>query len=202
MFEKPAISDHDIHPLIARRWSGRAFDANRPVLREHLLQVLEAARWAPSCFNDQPWRFLVWDRHHDAVAWQRAFMCLGEYNRTWAEPAPVLLAVCADTLLTTSGQPNRWGGYDAGAASMALCVQATVLGLMVHQMGGFDAAKLAAEFAVPERYTPMAMIALGYQVSREQVPASLHEKEFAARSRRPLGASFFDGAWERPLGSG
>jgi nitroreductase len=199
MFEKTAITSAPIQELLARRWSGRAYDAARPVPRADLVRLLEAARWAPSCFGDQPWRYLIWDRTRDAAAWQRAFDCLGEFNQSWAKPAPVLMAVLADGQFTHNGQPNRWAAYDCGAASMSLCVQATELGLMVHQMGGFDAEKLRRDFAIPERYTAQAVMTVGYQLPRDQVPPFLHEKEFAARQRRALGESFFEGAWAAPV---
>lgn len=199
MFEKKAITQTEITDLLAKRWSGRAYDAQRRVRREDLIKLLEAARWAPSCFGDQPWRYLVWDRHRDEAQWRRAADCLSEGNRAWATAAPVLMAACADSRFLANDKPNRWGEYDTGAASMSLCVQATALDLMVHQMGGFDAEALRAQFAIPQRFTPMAMIAVGYQVSRDAVPEALEERELAARARRPLGSCFFEGAWERPI---
>lgn len=199
MFKKNIDTAQPIHELIAARWSGRAFDPRRPVAREHLTAILEAARWAPSCYGDQPWRFMLWDRLRDQTAWRRAFDCLSEGNRSWAQHAPILIASAADGLFVRNGEPNRWGQHDTGAASMSLCLQATALGLMVHQMGGFDAARLRAEFGIPERYTPMAMIAIGYQLPEDRIPAELREREYAARARRPLGDSFFETHWGAPL---
>lgn len=197
MFEKKAITSTPIADLLALRWSGRAYDPDRPVEPEKLAAVLEAARWAPSCYGDQPWRYLVWNRIDQPAAWRRAFACLAEGNRAWAEYAPVLLLAAADTLLR-DGSPNRWGPYDTGAASMSLSVQATALGLMVHQMGGFDAAKVRAEFAIPERYECMAMITLGYQLPPERIPETWREREFAPRSRRSVGEIAFVGEWGKP----
>ncbi|MGE3594167.1 MAG: nitroreductase family protein [Dehalococcoidia bacterium] len=199
MFYKSIDTREAIHEPLARRWSGRAYDPERPVDRQALIAMLEAARWAPSCFGDQPWRYVIWDRFADATAWQRGFQCLAEGNRSWARAAPILMVACADTRLTRNGEPNRWGSYDTGAASMSLCIQATVLGLMVHQMGGFDAAMVAREFAIPDRYHPMAMITVGYQLPRERIDASVRDREEAARLRRPLGQSFFFGEWEHPV---
>ena len=199
MFENRAITSVAIEDHLARRWSGRVYDPARPVTRPQLLALLEAARWAPSCFGDQPWRYLVWDRMQDAGNWQRAFGCLGEFNQGWAGKAPVLMLALADTQFNHNNQPNRWGGYDTGAASMSLCVQAVALGIMVHQMGGFDGGKVQKEFAIPERFTPMAMIVVGYQLAKADIPADMREREFAARQRRPLGELVFSGEWGKAM---
>jgi nitroreductase len=197
VFKKTIETLEPIHGPIAERWSGRAYDPTRPVDRRQLIALLEAARWSPSCFGDQPWRFIVWDRFADLSNWRRGFDCLAEGNRSWAGDAPVLMLASADSRLTRNGEPNRWGGYDTGAASMALSIQATVFGLMVHQMGGFDAARVAREFAIPDRFQPMAMITVGYQLPRDRIDASVREREETPRSRRPLGESFFLGEWGR-----
>jgi nitroreductase len=199
MFNKPIDTLEPIHELLALRWSGRAYDPDRPVARNALVAMLEAARWAPSCFGDQPWRYIVWDRIADPADWQRGFDCLAEGNQSWAKAAPILILGCADTLLTRNGAPNRWGGYDTGAATMSLCVQATAFGLMVHQMGGFDAVRAAQEFAIPQRFQPMAMLTVGYQVERAKIDPAVREREEAARARRPLGESFFRGKWGQPI---
>lgn len=199
MFEKRAVTQVPIEEHLARRWSGRAYDAARPVTRPHLLALLEAARWAPSCYGDQPWRYLVWDRMQDPGNWQRAFACLGEFNQGWAGNAPVLMLALADTLFNHNNQPNRWGDYDTGAASMSMCVQSTALGLMVHQMGGFDAGKVQKEFAIPERFTPMAMMTVGYQLAVADIPADMRGRELAARERRALGDVAFSGQWGTPV---
>jgi nitroreductase len=197
MLEKPASTQVPIADALARRWSGRAYDPDRPVEPQKLLALLEAARWSPSCFGDQPWRYLVWDRLADPARWRRAFECLAEGNRGWAGQAPLLMLACADNQFA-DGRPNRWGQYDTGAASMSLSVQATALGLMVHQMGGFDAQKIRAEFAIPERFHCMAMLAVGYQLPEERIPEALKERELAPRARRPLAESFFAGGWGEP----
>lgn len=194
MFEKNALTRTPITETLARRWSGRAYDPGRPVTREQLLALLEAARWAPSCFGYQPWRFLIFDRHADPAAWQRAFDCLVESNRAWAVEAPLLLLATADTRFA-DGRANRWSQYDTGAAVMSLSVQATALGLMVHQMGGFDASRVRAGFAIPDTFDCLAMLTIGYQLPLERIPEALKERELAPRSRRDLGESFFAGAW-------
>ncbi|MGQ0658123.1 MAG: nitroreductase family protein [Chromatiales bacterium] len=195
VMKKPIDTAQPVHELIAERWSGRAYDPQRQVPRPHLFALLEAARWAPSCFGDEPWRYLIWERQRNAASWQRAFDCLAEGNRSWAQHAPLLMLSTADGTFVKSGKPNRWGQHDTGAASVSLCLQAAALGLMVHQMGGFDAERVRQEFSIPERYAPMAMITVGYQLPADRIPESMREREYAPRARRPLAASFFEGAW-------
>ncbi len=199
MPEKPAITRLPIDPLIARRWSARAIDPDRPVERDRLIALLEAARWAPSCNGDEPWRYLVWDRWRDADSWQRALGCLTERNRFWAKNAPVLLLAASASRFEQTGKPNRWGRYDTGAASENLCLQASALGLVAHQMGGFDAEQLRREFAVPEEFACMAMIAVGHPGPLELLDEDYRKKELAARRRAALATRFFEGAWGSPV---
>jgi nitroreductase len=199
MLEKPAVTQVAIADLLARRWSPRAIDPDRPVGREDLLALLEAARWAPSCFGDQPWRYLVWDRFRDATGWQRAFACLAEGNQIWANNAPILLLSVATPHFGHNHKPNRWAQYDTGAASENLCLQATALGLVVHQMGGFDPEKARATFAIPPDHACMAMIAVGYPGPVDVLPESLRERELAPRERKPLDSLAFEGGWGQLL---
>jgi nitroreductase len=199
MFRKAIDTAQPIHDVLALRWSGRAYDPARGVARAELVALLEAARWAPSCYGDQPWRYVIWDRIRDRECWQGAFDCLADGNRLWAKEAPVLMLASADSVLTRTGAANRWGQYDTGAATMALCVQATALGLMVHQMGGFDVARVRAVARVPERFMPMAMITVGYQVPEDSIPPEARERELAPRVRRPLKETFFEGGWEEAI---
>lgn len=193
--QKPAITQTSIHEIIANRWSPRAFDASKSVTQEQVIALLEAARWAPSCFGDQPWRFIVWNKAQDESAWQQAFDCIVPGNQTWAKEAPVLILVCADTLFGHNQTPNRWAQYDTGAGVMSLCLQATSMGLVTHQMGGFNSDKTREVFNIPTQYTPMAMLALGYQADVDSLPADLKEREMAERKRKPLGELFFNGTW-------
>ncbi len=199
MQTKTASTQIDIHDIIARRWSCRAFDASKPVSREQIVSLLEAARWAPSCFGDEPWRFIVWDKNSDAAAWQKAFDCLGEWNQNWVKNAPVLMLTTANSLFRKNGNPNRWGQYDTGAAAENLCLQAVASGLMAHQMGGFDEEKTRSAFNIPKEFALMAMIAVGYQGEPEILNEELKELELAARARTPLGAHFFEGGWGVPV---
>lgn len=196
---KPAITQVAINETIAGRWSGRAYDAAQAISHEQIIALLEAARWAPSCFGDQPWRFIVCNKNTDAAAWQEAFDCLAASNQTWVKDVPVLFMVCADTLFNHNQQVNRWAEYDTGAAAENLCLQAASMGLMAHQMGGFDAEAACSAFAIPSQYTAMAMVAVGYAAAISSLEGDILSRETAARSRRPLNDLFFAGSWGRPV---
>ena len=198
MLEKKAITQTAIHDLLARRWSTRAFDASKPVAREQLASLLEAARWAPSCNGDEPWRYLIWDKGADPGGWQKAFDCLSVNNQAWVKNVPLLMLSCAGSIFGHTGKPNRWTQHDTGAASLSLVLQAVALGLAVHQMGGFDADKARAAFAIPADYTPMAMIAVGYQADASILPDEVKAKELTPRKRKPLSECFFVGGWGKP----
>lgn len=195
MQTKTAATSVTIHDIIANRWSPRAIDPNKPVQRQDLLALLEAARWASSCFNDQPWRFIVCDKSTDAASWETAFGTLVEKNRLWAQNAPVLILAVAVNHFNHNGSPNRWAQYDTGAASAGLALQATALGLVVHQMGGYDAEQARAVFKLPENCTPMAMMAVGYQAEADILDEGFKAAEVAERTRAPLAERFYAGIW-------
>ncbi len=195
--EKPAPVERKINELMARRWSPRAFE-DREVEREKILQLLEAARWAPSCFNEQPWRYLVFDGS-DAEALERARACLSEGNE-WALKAPVLMLSIARENFTYNEKPNRTAQHDVGLGSENLVLEAVDLSLAAHQMAGFDVERSRSEFAIPEGFTPIAMIAIGYPYhgDLDRLPEKMREKELAPRGRKPIGEIAFAGAWEKP----
>jgi len=195
MLRKPAQTSRPIHDLLARRWSTRAFDAAKPVTREQLTTLLEAGRWAPSCNGDEPWRYLVWDRARDPEGFQKAFDCLSDNNKKWVKNVPLLMLSCAGSNFAATGKPNRWTQHDTGAASLSIALQADALGLAVHQMGGFDAEKARAAFGIPVEYTPMAMIAVGYQAAPDVLDEETKKKELTPRARKPLAERFFEGGW-------
>lgn len=196
---KLANTSVPIHELLGRRWSPRAFMRERPVSPEDLIAVAEAARWAASSSNEQPWRYVWTDRFRDEQIWSKALACLAEKNQRWARNAPVLGFVAAREHFVRNGSANRWAQYDCGAASACLCLQAAALGLITHQMGGFDAATVIEAFGVPPGFTVMAAIALGYQAELHTLDAEFQESEAVPRTRRALKETFFLGAWDQPL---
>ncbi len=200
MFDKKIDTQEKIDDLLTKRWSGRAYDVNRQVSQQDIISLLEAARWAPSCYGDEPWRYIVCDKSTNESAWDKAFSCLAEGNQSWAVNAPVLILALANTIFSHNDSDNRWAQYDTGAASMSLCIQASSLGLMVHQMGGFSAEKAAETFSIPEQYTSMAMMTVGYQQAEDKISGEMMERESSARKRNPLAEQFFDGQWGKPIG--
>jgi nitroreductase len=191
--EKPAKMDIPIHDLLARRWSPRAFDA-QPVDADLLRTLFEAARWAPSSNNEQPWRFIVASKNHE-VDWNRLFNCLAEGNQKWAVRAPVLMLSVASMHFADDGKPNRHAFHDMGLATENLVLQATASGLVAHQMAGFDVEKARVDLRIPAGYEPVAMIAIGYPGNPDILPERLRERELRPRSRRPIGEWTFGGQW-------
>ncbi len=192
---KPADASHPIHELIGERWSPRAF-ADRPVEREKLYSLFEAARWAASAGNQQPWYFLVGTKE-DAENHARLVATLWERNILWAQYAPVLILVIAKLYDRPGKEVTSF--YDVGMAVGNLVTQAVDLGLVTHQMGGFDAEKAREALSIPEGYQPLAMIALGYLGTPDGLPDDLRERELAPRSRKPLEEFVFEGQWEQSI---
>lgn len=199
MFKKIIDLSRPIHHLLQDRWSGCAYDPKRHISYDVLISLLEAVRWAPSCYGDQPWRLVICDKLSNQEAWENALSCMVEGNRAWAQSAPLFILVSADSILSKTGKANRWGEYDTGAAIANLCVQATAFDLMVHQMGGFNAELACQNFAIPEQYTPMSMLSIGYQLAEEQIGDEYKSREYAPRQRHPLSSWCFDGKWQKPV---
>lgn len=181
---KQAPQVDGVMPEFLQRWSPRSF-ADRDVSPALLAKVFEAARWAASSYNEQPWRFFVGMR--GSSVWQNIFDSLGESNQAWAKAAPVLMVNAAHTKFTRNGTPNRVALYDLGAAASYLALQAAALGLAVHQMAGFDTEKARRALRIPQDYVMGAAIALGYQGE----PAALQnenqlQQEITPRTRKPL----------------
>ena len=193
--EKLAETKYPIHELLQRRWSPRVFSP-RPVSPEALRTLLEAARWAPSSFNEQPWAYMVATKDN-SEEFQALLTTLVEGNRSWAQHASVLMLCVAKANFERTGKSNRHAFYDAGQATMSLVVQATALGLGVHQMAGFSVEKARELFSIPQDWEPVAAIALGYLVEADAVPDDLRTREFASRSRKPLEEFVFSGKWKQ-----
>ncbi len=191
--EKPAETGHPIHELLARRWSPHAF-AERAVEREKLLSLLEAARWAPSSYNEQPWAFLVATKDN-AEEYERLLSCLVEGNQAWAKTAPVLMLSVAKLNFDRGGRPNPHAWHDVGLAAMSLVVQAMAHDLFVHQMAGIVPDKARELYRIPEGWAPVAGLALGYYGDAKSLPDRLRQRETAPRSRKPLESFVFTGGW-------
>lgn len=193
-FRKPADADHPIHDLISERWSPRAF-SDQLVEVETLHSLFEAARWAASTANWQPWNFLFATKEH-AEDHARIVETLSSNNAGWANEAPVLIVSVARLYEIAGKEHNSY--YDVGMAVENLVIQAGHLGLVIHQMGGFDADKARTLLHIPEGYTPLTVIALGYPGSPDKLHPVLRERELAPRTRKPLDEFVFEGTWQQP----
>jgi len=183
ILDRTAATDHPVMEVLAGRWSPRAYDATAPLDEQKLQSALEAARWAPSANNVQPWRFIVARRgtsEHAAVV-----ETLAGFNQLWAGDAGALVVALQDTESDAFGTAS----YDLGQAVAHLSVQAHHDGLHVHQMAGFDRDALRAHFGLEERFLPVTVITLGDLGDPELLPDALRERESAPRSRRPLAES-------------
>ncbi len=190
---KPAATDVSLHELILNRWSPRAF-SDKPVGPEVLRSLFEAARWAPSSNNEQPWAYLVAAKD-DAENFAKMLSVLVEFNANWAKHAPVLALSVAHLKTQRDGKPNRVALHDVGSASAQLTLEANARGLQVHQMAGFDADKARQAFAIPPDWEPVAAMAIGYPGDPESLPEKLRERELAPRTRKPLGEFVMSGGW-------
>lgn len=191
---KRATPDHPIHELIADRWSPYIFEP-REVEREKLLSCLEAARWAASSFNEQPWSFLVAQRP-DESEFKRMLSCLMEANQAWAANAGVLLLTVVSKSFSRNNNPNRVAQHDLGLAVGNLSLQATQFGLAVHQMAGVELSKARTTYSIPDSHEPVTAIAIGYAGDPSQNEA-LAQRDQAARSRKPLSEFVFSGGWRK-----
>lgn len=180
---KTATTSVPLHPLLAERWSPRGFDPGHSVSDVQVSALLEAARWAPSASNSQPWRFLVARRGEEAYG--ALYAALAEGNQAWAGAASALVLVAAETA-DGEGNPRPWAMYDTGQAVAALVTQAQVERLSVHQMGGFDAGRLKAAFGLGAELTPAVVLAVGRADPSVTLPEPLAAREAAPRTRLPL----------------
>jgi nitroreductase len=190
---KQASPAHPIHELTARRWSPYAF-SDRPVSEDDLRSLFEAARWAPSSYNEQPWSYLVATKANPAE-FERLLSCLVEGNQVWAKAAPVLALGCTSLFFTRNGKPNAAAVHDLGLAAGNLCLEATARGLYVHQMIGILPDRAREVFRIPEGVQPLTGLAIGYAADPDTLPEKLRERDLAPRTRKPLAEFVFGGAW-------
>jgi nitroreductase len=194
--DKEAHTDYPIEESLAKRWSPYSF-ADRDVATEDLLAILEAVRWAPSSYNEQPWRYLL-ARRSQPEAFAKLLSCLVEGNQVWAQHAPVLLIGVAMLAFLRNGKPNKAALHDLGLAAGNLCVEATARGLFVHQMIGIVPERVRELYGVPEGAEPLTAIAIGYLGDGGNLPEALQERDRTPRSRRPISAFVFENAWAEP----
>ncbi|MBK0422139.1 nitroreductase family protein [Leucobacter sp. CSA2] len=183
MSPRTAQTSVPVIDALSARWSPRAFDTEHAFPEGALRGLLEAARWAPSAANTQPWRFIVTRRGSDSFA--RVMDTLMGFNREWAGDAAALIVNVAE-MIDDEGKPRPWAEYDLGQAVSHLSVQATAEGFHVHQMGGFDRDAIAREFDLDERFRPVSITAIGMVGTPEQLPEVLRERELAPRVRKDL----------------
>ncbi|MCZ8516215.1 nitroreductase family protein [Paenibacillus filicis] len=182
--------EYDLNPLFLNRWSPRSY-SERKVSDADLFAVLEAAHWAPSSFNDQPWRFFV-AKTDEQLRLYHEF--LNDFNRSWASKAPVLVVIASDKL-RDNGDPNGAHAFDAGTAWGYLALQAKLLGLVTHAIGGFDREKARRLLNVPDRFELHAVVALGYQGEKGVLPEGLQERE-VPNGRRSLHELVIEGKYQ------
>lgn len=176
--------------LLDRRFSGYSFDPTKKVTKEQLQLILEAGRSAPSSYNEQPWHFIICDKATDKEAYDKLFSTLVEFNQNWVKNVPLLLLGVAAMTSSHKQKPNRFGQYDTGAAAFAMVLRATSLGLMAHQMAGYDDTLARQLFSIPSDYVPTSVMAIGHGDPSEVQPE---------RKRKPLTENFFKGAWGKSI---
>ncbi|OKH49716.1 nitroreductase [Calothrix sp. HK-06] len=193
--DKSADTQYPIHDLLRLRWSPLAF-SERVVEPEKLCSVLDAAQWAASSFNEQPWSFIVATKDNQAE-FERLLSCLAEGNQEWARNAPVLMISVAKLNFERNGVENRHAFHDVGAAVGNAAIQATALGLHIHQMAGFDVPKAKELYSIPDGYDPVEAIALGYLGNPKTLSERLLQREQAPRTRKSLEQFVFSGSWNQ-----
>jgi len=190
---KRAAPDHPIQQLLVERYSPYGF-AERTVSKADLLSLFEAARWAASSYNEQPWSYILAMRE-DGEQFQRVLSCLLEANQAWAKAAPVLAIGCTRLNFTRNGQPNRVAIHDLGLASANLSFEATARGLAVHQMAGIVPEKVREIFQVPPDVQPETGLAIGYAADPDSEPEPLRQKDSSPRTRKPLSQFVYGDKW-------
>jgi nitroreductase len=191
--QKPVPTDVPMTQLLRERWSPRAF-ADKNVAPEILRSLFEAARWAPSSYNEQPWAYIVATKD-DPENFAKMLDVLIEFNAGWAQQAPVLAISVARLNMQKDNSPNRHAFHDVGSASAQLTFEANSRGLFIHQMAGFRVDKARQVFGIPQGWEPVAALAIGYPGDPNSLPQGLTERELAPRTRKPLSEFVMTGGW-------
>ena len=187
---RKASTDHPVHELISTRWSPYVLDS-KPIAGTDLKSIFEAARWAASSYNEQPWSFIVGTKDGSPAIYEKVLSCLVEPNQAWAHAAPVLALGVASLRFKRNDKPNGVALHDLGTAAAQLTFEATARGICVHQMGGILPDRAAEIFAVPEGHQVVTGIALGYAGDPANADAALVERDQGERTRRPLSEFVF-----------
>jgi nitroreductase len=190
---KQAALDHPIHELLAQRWSPYAF-SDRPVADADVRSLLEAARWAASSYNEQPWSYILATKA-DPEAFARQLSCLVEGNQIWAKAAPVLALGCARLTFVLNDKPNAAALHDLGLASASLTLEATARGLVVHQMIGIVPERARQLYHIPDNVQPLTGLAIGYAADPSVLPEKLRARDLAPRQRKKLAEFVFGNDW-------
>ncbi len=189
-------ADHEIHPIFLERWSPRAF-TGEAISETELMRIFEAARWAPSSYNSQPWRFVYARR--DTPHWEPMLSLLNDFNRSWAKEAAVVLVVASNSVMLPPGAekaiPSHSHSFDAGAAWGYLALEATRLGWHAHGMVGFDISRAFAELNFPEGYRVEAAVAIGRKGDPSILPDGIRAREMPS-PRKPLSETVFEGTFK------
>jgi nitroreductase len=193
---KKAVTDYPIQKVLAERWSPYGF-ADRPVAEADLRSLFEAARWAASSYNEQPWSYLVATREN-SPEFKRLLSCLVEANQAWAKAAPVLALGVVSLRFTRNNQDNRAAVHDLGLAAGNLVAEATARGLSVHQMIGILPDKAREVYQIPEHFEAWTAMAIGYKDDPANLPEALKQRDLAPRQRKPLDKFVFTGQWGTP----
>ncbi len=191
---KQATPDHPILELIAQRWSPYGF-SDRPVSDEDVRSLFEAARWAASSYNEQPWSYILATKAN-AAEHARLLSCLVEGNQPWAKAAPVLALGCTSLQFARNGKPNAAAIHDLGLASATLTLEAVARGLAVHQMIGILPDRARELYGIPPSVQPLTALAIGYAAADpSDLPEAYRQRDLAPRQRKPLGEFVFGGLW-------
>jgi nitroreductase len=192
-----ALTEHRVHSLLSSRWSPYGFD-ERLIATGVIASLFEAARWAPSSYNEQPWAFLI-ARRDDVDAFERMLACLVEANQTWAKHAPLLVITVASRQFSRNANPNRHAFHDVGLAVANLSFEATSRGLAVHQMAGFDLELTRRTYGIPDSWEPATAVAIGYPAPLESLSEELRQRDEHRRPRKPISEFVFGNRWSESV---
>lgn len=194
---KHAKTEHPVQDFIARRWSPYGF-ADREISEADLRSLFEAARWAASSFNEQPWSYIVATKAQE-TEFARLLSCLVEANQNWAKAAPVLALSVATLHFKRNGKPNRVAIHDLGLATGNLVAEATARGLSVHQMGGILPDRAREIYGIPDGSEAVTGMAIGYAGDPDSLPEEIRERDLAPRERQPQREFVFRATWREPF---